>query len=94
MKAKELQPDLLLLDLHLPDIDGFELAKQVQQIAPNTRIVFLTTNQEPDLAMMALFAGAKGYVCKNTAAKDLLPAITAALQNAQFVSPMVKIRPK
>ena len=85
-KAKELQPDLILLDIGLPQLNGIEAAKQIRQIAPGTKTLFLTLNNDADVIGAALDTGAKGYVLKSDAGTELWPAIEAVLENKQYVS--------
>jgi DNA-binding NarL/FixJ family response regulator len=94
-KAEELQPDLILLDIGLPTLDGIEAAKQIRQLVPGTKILFLTLNSDADVVRAALDTGAKGYVLKADAGSELWPAIEAALRSDQFVSSRLagRIRP-
>jgi DNA-binding NarL/FixJ family response regulator len=85
-KAKELQPDLILLDIGLPNLNGIEAAKQIREHSPASRILFLTENHSSDVAKEALKTGAKGYVLKSDAASDLLPGVQAVLEGRRFVS--------
>jgi DNA-binding NarL/FixJ family response regulator len=85
-KAGELQPDLILLDADLPYLHGIEVARRITQLAPKAKILFLSVNRSPDVAIEALLAGASGYVVKTQIAKELLPAIEAVLQGRQFIS--------
>ena len=78
-KAGELQPDLILLDINLPKMHGFEVARQVRRLAPDARIVFMSQESSPDLVRKALSLGAYGYIQKMSAATDLTAAIEAAL---------------
>jgi DNA-binding NarL/FixJ family response regulator len=89
-KAKELTPDLILLDIGLPKLNGIEAARQIRQHSPNSKIVFLSTDDSVDVVQAALSTGAQGYVHKSRAQSDLLPAIDAALRGIQFVSSMLK----
>ena len=86
-KAEELQPDLVLLDIELPQQNGIEAAKQIRVVAPDSRIVFLTTHTHHSVVRQALSTGASGYVRKDRAVKELWPAVRAVLQDRQFVSP-------
>ncbi len=88
-KAEELRPDLIVLDIGLPKLDGIEAARRIRQVSPNSKIVFLTMDNSPDVAQTALSTGALGYVQKARAQNDLLPAIDAALRGIQFVSNML-----
>jgi DNA-binding NarL/FixJ family response regulator len=85
-KAGELKPDLILLDIRLPNLDGIKAAVQIQQLSPDSKIVFLTMDDSPDVVQAALRTGAQGYVHKSRAQRDLLPAIDAVLRGEQFVS--------
>jgi CheY-like chemotaxis protein len=85
-KAQNLHPDLILLDIGLPTINGIEVARRVLQYAPNTKILFASEEQSPDIIEEALGTGACGYVVKSNAAAELLPAVDAVLQGKQFVS--------
>jgi DNA-binding NarL/FixJ family response regulator len=87
-KAEELKPDLVLLDIGLPKLNGIEVARQVRQLSPNSKILFMSTDNSPDVVEAALGTGAHGYVHKVRAQSDLLPAIDAVLQGKQFVSAM------
>src|SRR5689334_8418298 len=85
-KAAELKPDLVILDIGLPDMSGIQVARQLLQVAPKTRILFLTENTSRDIVRDALLTGAQGYVVKSFAAKDLVPAVDAVLLDCHFVS--------
>lgn len=84
-KAEELHPDLILLDISLPRLNGMEVARRVRKLAPTARILFLSVESDPDLVIEALSLGA-GYIHKTRASRDLLPAIDAVLRGEQFVS--------
>ena len=85
-KAEQLQPDVILLDINLPKMNGFEVAKQVRGLAPGARVLFLSQESSPDIVRKALSLGVDGYVQKLSAGSDLLPAIAAALAGRRFVS--------
>ena len=85
-KAEELQPDLILLDIGMPDLNGIEAARRIRTLAPKSLILFLTLQRSSDIAREALNAGAQGYVIKTDAESDLLPAIEAVLSGKQFIS--------
>jgi DNA-binding NarL/FixJ family response regulator len=86
-KAKELQPDLILLDIGLPSLNGIEAARRICDLAPKSKIVFLSQESSPDIVRGALRLGAMGYVAKSNAGSDLLAAVEAIVQGKQFVSP-------
>lgn len=85
-KAEELQPDLILLDIGLPKLDGIEVARRIRKVVPHAKILFLSVNSDPDVIREALGLGALGYIHKPRIERDLLPAIEAALDGKQFVS--------
>ncbi len=85
-KAEALQPDLILLDINLPKLHGFEVAKQIHSLAPRARLLFVSQESSPDIVRQALSLGADGYVQKLSAGTDLLPAIDAVLGGHRFVS--------
>jgi DNA-binding NarL/FixJ family response regulator len=85
-KAQELQPDVILLDIGLPLLNGIEAASQIRNVAPNAKVVFLTQNNDPDVVREALSHGVAGYVLKMDAGIDLLPALEAVLRGETFLS--------
>ena len=89
-RAKELQPDLILLDIGLPNLNGLEAANRIRQLAPDARILFLTLNSDQDVVRAALNTGAQGYVLKTDAGRELLPAVAGVLGGDDFVSSGIK----
>jgi len=85
-KARELQPDLIMLDIGLPKVNGIEAARQIRQLAPNSRILFASGFRSWDIVEEALRTGALGYLVKRDSARELLPAVEAVLQGQQFIS--------
>jgi len=85
-KAEEQQPDLILLDIGLPILNGMMVARRVRKLAPASKILFVSQESSPIVVREALGLGARGYVYKQRAHSDLLPAIKAVLGGAQFVS--------
>ena len=82
-KAQQLQPDLILLDIGLPKLNGIEVARRLSDLLPRTRILFLSVESSSDVAREALNSGAMGYIHKLNMQSELLPAIEAALQGNQ-----------
>ena len=85
-KTDQLQPDLILLDIGLPGLNGIEVAKCACKIAPAAKILFLSQESSADVVREALSAGANSYVQKVHAGRDLLPAIDVVLKGGRFVS--------
>ena len=85
-RAKELQPDLILLDIGLPRLNGIEAARRIREVSPTSKILFVTENRSPEVAQEALSNGAGGYVVKSDAASELLPAVKAVLEGERFIS--------
>jgi DNA-binding NarL/FixJ family response regulator len=85
-KAVELRPDLILLDIGLPRLNGIEAARQIRDLAPKSKIIFLTQESSADLAKEALSLGARGYVVKTKAGSELFTAVVAVLLGETFVS--------
>jgi DNA-binding NarL/FixJ family response regulator len=85
-KAEELRPDLILLDLGLPKLNGIEAARQIRKLAPESKIIFLSVESSPDVVNEALSLGALGYVAKRRLGSDLLVAVETVLEGRQFVS--------
>src|SRR5580765_535529 len=89
-KAEELKPDLILLDIGLPNVNGIEAARRIRQLSPNSKIIFLSMDTSLDVVQVALSTGADGYVRKTDVHGDLLPAIEAVLRSEQFLSKSLK----
>lgn len=85
-KAEELQPHVILLDINLPMMHGFDVAQRIRRLAPDARLVFMSQESSTDVVREALNLGAHGYIQKVSAATDLFPAIDAVLAGQRFVS--------
>ena len=85
-RTLKLQPDLVVLDISMPLMNGIEVAKELRRRASSAKIVFLTVHEEPDILANCFAAGALGYVVKTFMARDLIPAIEEALAGRVFVS--------
>jgi DNA-binding NarL/FixJ family response regulator len=86
-KAQELQPDLILLDIGLPKLDGIEAAGQIRKVAPKSKLLFVSSDSDPTMVRAAFYAGGRGYVLKTDATIALLPGMEAVLLGKRFVSP-------
>jgi DNA-binding NarL/FixJ family response regulator len=85
-RAEELQPDLVLLDIGLPRLNGIEAGRRIRQVSPNSKILFVSQELSIDVVQAALRLGAQGYLLKADAAHELLPAVDAVLQGGQYLS--------
>jgi len=85
-KAADLQPDLVVLDIGLPRLNGIEAAQRIKGASPRSKVLFLTENYSSDVAEAALDTGASGYVVKSAFAGEMVPAVEAVLAGRQFLS--------
>jgi DNA-binding NarL/FixJ family response regulator len=88
-KAEELRPDLILLDISLPKLNGIEAAESIRKIAPDSKILFVSENRDSDIATAALSAGGQGYLVKSDGATELLVAVETVLDGKRFISSTV-----
>ena len=85
-KAEELQPDLILLDIGLPALNGIEAAHRISRLVPAAKILFVSQENDKDIVAAALSNGAKGYLRKQNAGTELLSAVEVVLRGNRFVS--------
>ena len=85
-KAEELQPDLIVLDVGLPSLNGMEAARRIRKLSPKSKILVMSQETSADVVREALTLGALGYVLKAHAGRELLGAVEAVLQGGLFVS--------
>ena len=90
-EAERRHPDVIVLDVTMPRLDGIEAARQLQRSQRPARPVFVTVHEDADYARAALDAGGLGYVVKTRLASDLVPALRAALADRPFISPNVQL---
>ena len=90
-KAKQLTPDLIMLDIGLPQLDGIQAARRILAFAPQSKIIFVSENRDLDIVEETLKTGARGYVLKSRAASDLLVAVEAVLAGGTFVSEHISL---
>ena len=88
-KAEELQPDLIVLDIGLPSLNGIEAARRIRKLSPKSKILFVSQESSADVVQEALATGAQGYIVKTDAGRELLRAVNAVLRGGQFVSKRV-----
>jgi len=84
-KAEELQPDLILLDIGLPNLNGIEAARRIRKLSPESKILFVSQESSADVVREALGTGASGYIVKTDAGRELLEGVNAVLRGEQFV---------
>jgi DNA-binding NarL/FixJ family response regulator len=89
--APILKPDVILIDVAMPRLNGLEAGRRLKQMIPRVKLIFLTMNEDPDLAAEAMRNGASGYLLKTCAASELLDAIQAALKGESYVTPKIAL---
>jgi DNA-binding NarL/FixJ family response regulator len=89
-KAKEHQPDIVVLDISLPGISGIEASSQILGASPNSRIIFLSQHTSPHVVQEAFKVGGHGYVAKSDAGLELLEAIRIVSEESRFVSKLIQ----
>jgi CheY-like chemotaxis protein len=91
-QAEALQPDLVLLDIGLPRLNGIDGARRIQKVSPNSKILFVSQEFSEVVVEQALLFGAHGYLWKSDTAGELLPAVDEVLQGRRFVSSSLRSR--
>lgn len=89
-KAPALKPDLIILDIGMPLLNGLDAAMQLRKLLPSVKLVFLTMKDDPNLAAAALNLGSVGFVLKHSAASELLTAIAEVMRGHAYVTPKLK----
>ena len=87
--AEELKPDVVILDISMPQLNGLDAGEQLRRLMPSCKLVFMTMNMEPDVAAEAFRRGASGYVVKSSTAADLVTAVRRALRSESYLSPLI-----
>jgi DNA-binding NarL/FixJ family response regulator len=87
--VEALNPDVVVLDISMPLLNGLEAGRQIKQKSRNVKLVYLTMNEDPDLAAEAFRAGASGYLLKSSAASELATAIREVAQGRSYITPLV-----
>ena len=85
-KAESLHPDVIVLDITMPKMNGLEVCRVLRKSSPGPEVLFVTQHDSPQMMREALGAGAKGYVVKSNAARDLLEAIEVVSQHKVFTA--------
>ena len=89
LEAQRLKPDVIVLDITMPVLNGIEAAVELHELGSTAKIVFLTVNEQVEFLDACIAEGANGYVTKNRLSTDLIPAINAALSGNVFISPFL-----
>ena len=87
--AEKLRPDVIVVDISMPLLNGIEAVRQIKKIDPRVKVVFLTMHPDVTYAIRAFEAGASGYVLKHSASSELLMAIHEATKGRSYVTPMI-----
>jgi len=87
--APRLKPDVIIVDIAMPLMNGLEAGLRLKELMPTTKLIFLTMNEDSDLAMEAMRCGASGYLLKSSAASELIQAIQMALKGKTYVTPQI-----
>jgi DNA-binding NarL/FixJ family response regulator len=87
--APALRPDVVVLDIAMPLLNGLEAGRRLKELVPSIKLIFLTMNEDPDLAVEAIRMGASGYLLKKSAVSELFKAIQAALRGKSYVTPQI-----
>ncbi len=88
-KAQQFTPDIVILDIAMPELNGLEAARQIRRLTPNTEILVLTMHESDQLVQEVLAAGARGYVLKSDAGRDLVAAVAALCRHKPFFASSV-----
>ena len=89
--ARTLRPDVAVVDIAMPRLNGLEAGRRLKEIVPLTKIIYLTMNTDPHLAVRATREGASGYLLKTSAGSELLHAIQLAMKGKRYVTPKIQL---
>lgn len=87
--AQELEPDVVVLDISMPQLNGLDAARQIHKLVPTCKLIFLTMHADPHYAQKAFQSGASGYLLKRSAASELTQAIQAVMKDQFYVTPVI-----
>jgi len=87
--ACDLKPEVVVLDIAMPQLNGLDAGDQIRRLFPATKLVYLTMNMSPEVAAEAFRRGASGYIVKSSAAEELVRAIRRALKSESYLSPLI-----
>lgn len=86
-EVKKLKPDVVVLDINMPNLNGFDAGEKLKKTFPDIKLLFLTVNEDPDLVAEAFRIGANGYLLKNSASSELFQAIDVVMAGGNYVTP-------
>ena len=89
LDAPRLNPDVVILDLSMPALNGLDAARELKRLVPATKIIFLTMNEDPDIAAEAFRIGASGYLLKRSAASELQAAVGEVMNHRYYITPLM-----
>ena len=87
--VRKLEPDIVVTDISMPNLNGVDACIKLLKLAPDTKIIFLTVHNDPDVVEEVIRAGAKGYLLKSSASSELLQAIKAVAAGSTYITPLV-----
>jgi DNA-binding NarL/FixJ family response regulator len=88
-KVCELKPEVVILDIAMPQLNGLDAGDQIKRLLPKTKLVYLTMNMSPEVAAEAFRRGASAYIVKSSAAAELITAVRRALRSESYLSPLI-----
>jgi DNA-binding NarL/FixJ family response regulator len=89
LDVSQIRPDIVLLDMSMPMLNGLDTARELRRLLPATRIIFLTMNEDPDIAAEAFRVGASGYLLKRSAASELRSAVRDVMHSRYYITPLL-----
>src|SRR6478736_10333358 len=87
--AGEMKPEVVILDIAMPQLNGLDAGDQIKQVLPATKLVYLTMNMSPEVAAEAFRRGASAYVVKSASASELITAVRRAIRSESYLSPNI-----
>jgi len=87
--APELKPQVIVLDVGMPTMNGISAGQRLKQLMPNIKLIYLTMNEDPDLAAEAFRLGAKGYLLKSSAGSELVDALRSVVRGGSYMTPLM-----
>jgi DNA-binding NarL/FixJ family response regulator len=88
-QVTKLNPDVVVLDIAMPNLNGFDAGEKLKKKLPDIKLIFLTVNEDPDMVTEAFRIGANGYLLKSSAASELFQAIDVVLNSGNYVTPKI-----